>query len=61
MQESPTYTGRYTPVSVLDQERVHAELKGFISASSGALLSGANKNLAMRSKRKSSETSGIRV
>lgn len=51
MQESPTYTGRYTPVSVLDQERVHAELKGFISASSGALLSGANKNLAMMSKR----------
>lgn len=56
MRESPTYTGRYTLVSVLDQERVHAELKGFISASSGA-----NKNLAMMSKRKSSETSGIKV
>ena len=46
---------------VLDQERAHAEPKGFTMESSGALLSDDNKNLVMMSKRTSSETSGIKV
>lgn len=48
------------PVSV-DQERAHAEPKGFTMESSGTLLSGDNKNLVMMSKRKSSETPGTTV